>query len=249
MTLDSMAVPAAVGAGARGRAGCTGGGPAAPSSPMPKYRRAGRRPVRIRCRNRNRRILALIIDQFRDVLIYLLLAAIGISLLVGDAGRTGDPCDRCAQRDDRGVPGLPGRPLAALQRMASPAAVVVRDGDARRVAAADLVPGDIVLLEAGAGVPADLRILEAAGLQAAEAALTGESEPGRQVRRAGGGRHRSGRPGEHALPWHRRRGGHLPGGDRGDRGRHPARGDLPAWSPEPAGPRPRCSGGWLGWGK
>lgn len=124
-------------------------------------------------------ILGLIVDQFRDVLVYLLLAAIVISLIVGE---TLDALVIAVIVALNAVIGVvqayrADQALAALQRLASPAAVVVRDGQAGRVAAVELVPGDIVLLEAGDGVPADLRIVEAAGLQAAEAALTGESVP------------------------------------------------------------------------
>jgi P-type Ca2+ transporter type 2C len=67
--------------------------------------------------------------------------------------------------------------LAALERMAVPVVKVRRDGEVREVPAARLVPGDIILLEAGALVAADCRVLESADLQTLEASLTGESEP------------------------------------------------------------------------
>jgi Ca2+-transporting ATPase len=67
--------------------------------------------------------------------------------------------------------------LAALKEMAAPAANVIRGGAAHVEPAADLVPGDVVRVEAGAIVPADLRILEAASLRIDEAALTGEFAP------------------------------------------------------------------------
>jgi len=67
--------------------------------------------------------------------------------------------------------------LAALRRLAAHKAVVVRGGEDAVVDAAHLVPGDIVCLEAGDVVPADLRLVRSAGLQAEEAALTGESVP------------------------------------------------------------------------
>ncbi len=69
------------------------------------------------------------------------------------------------------------RALTALQRQAVPTAHVVRDERAREVPAAELVPGDVVLLAAGSRVPADGRVTESAQLQVAEAALTGESLP------------------------------------------------------------------------
>ncbi len=67
--------------------------------------------------------------------------------------------------------------MAAIREMLAPHAAVFRDGARMTVDGADLVPGDIVLLEAGDKVPADLRILEARGLAAQEAILTGESVP------------------------------------------------------------------------
>ena len=66
--------------------------------------------------------------------------------------------------------------VAALQRMAAATASVVRDGREQRIAAADVVPGDILLMAEGDAVSADGRLIEAASLTVAEAALTGESE-------------------------------------------------------------------------
>ncbi|WP_333794988.1 HAD-IC family P-type ATPase [Hyphomicrobium sp.] len=65
--------------------------------------------------------------------------------------------------------------LAAIRRMISPRAHVLRDGERSSIAVAELVPGDIVLLEAGDRVPADLRLLHARGMLIDEAILTGES--------------------------------------------------------------------------
>ena len=67
--------------------------------------------------------------------------------------------------------------IAALKKMAVPTVKVRRDGRIQQISARDLVPGDVVLLEAGAIVPADGRILHSASLRVQEAALTGESEP------------------------------------------------------------------------
>ena len=67
--------------------------------------------------------------------------------------------------------------MAAIRGMLAPKAAVLRDGRRVSVHGADLVPGDIVLLEAGDKVPADLRVIEARGLAAQEAILTGESVP------------------------------------------------------------------------
>ena len=67
--------------------------------------------------------------------------------------------------------------MASLQAMVTPVVNVVRDGTPKEVAARDLVPGDLVQLDAGARVPADGRLVEAHALRVEEAALTGESVP------------------------------------------------------------------------
>jgi calcium-translocating P-type ATPase len=67
--------------------------------------------------------------------------------------------------------------MAAIRGMLAPRAAVLRDGRRATVDGADLVPGDVVLIEAGDKVPADLRLLEVRGLAAQEAILTGESVP------------------------------------------------------------------------
>src|SRR3990172_2215171 len=67
--------------------------------------------------------------------------------------------------------------LAALKRLAAPDAQVMRDGSRRTIPARELVPGDIVFLEAGNYIPADVRLLEAVNLRVEEASLTGESLP------------------------------------------------------------------------
>ncbi|WP_296142735.1 cation-translocating P-type ATPase [uncultured Anaerococcus sp.] len=65
--------------------------------------------------------------------------------------------------------------VAALQKMSSPEATVVRDGKRGKVRAEDLVPGDIVILETGDIIPADIRLLDSRNLQIDESSLTGES--------------------------------------------------------------------------
>jgi Ca2+-transporting ATPase len=67
--------------------------------------------------------------------------------------------------------------VAALQKMSAAKASVVRDGTQQTLPASELVPGDLILIEEGYTVPADARLIEAVALQAAEAALTGESLP------------------------------------------------------------------------
>lgn len=67
--------------------------------------------------------------------------------------------------------------IESLKKMAPPKAKVIRDGESKEINAEDLVPGDIVLLEAGNYVPADCRILESFNLKVEESSLTGETEP------------------------------------------------------------------------
>jgi P-type Ca2+ transporter type 2C len=69
------------------------------------------------------------------------------------------------------------RAMAALQQLSAPRVKVRRENRVREISASELVPGDVVLLEAGNLVPADGRLLESANLRVEEAALTGESEP------------------------------------------------------------------------
>jgi P-type E1-E2 ATPase len=69
------------------------------------------------------------------------------------------------------------RSLQAIRHMLAPRALVLRDGRQHDLDAADLVPGDVVLLASGDRVPADVRLLQTRNLQVDEAALTGESVP------------------------------------------------------------------------
>jgi P-type Ca2+ transporter type 2C len=69
------------------------------------------------------------------------------------------------------------RSVRALMALAAPESTVIRDGERQRIPAHDIVPGDIVLIEAGDKIPADARIIEGANLYVDEAALTGESVP------------------------------------------------------------------------
>ncbi len=106
----------------------------------------------------------------------------------------------------------------ALAKMQVPQARVVRDGAVMVTAATQVVPGDLVQVEAGDIVPADGRIVRSATLEAQEAALTGESAPiAKDAGRTGVRRRGPRRPHEHALPEHLgdpRHGHHRRHGDR-----------------------------------
>ncbi|NTU62823.1 MAG: cation-translocating P-type ATPase, partial [Chloroflexi bacterium] len=121
----------------------------------------------------------ILFDQFKSVMVLILIAAAMISLLVGDLK---DAVAILAIVVLFGVLGFTQeyraeKAMAALRKMAVPNVRVRRDGEVREVAASQLAPGDIVLLEAGNVVPADARVVESNNLRIQEAALTGESEP------------------------------------------------------------------------
>jgi Ca2+-transporting ATPase len=121
----------------------------------------------------------ILLDQFGDVMILVLLAAAVISGLVGEVGDTAAIVVIVALNAGIGFfqELRAERAMAALRRMAAPLAHVRRGGRPADIAAAEVVPGDIVLLEAGNVVPADLRLLETMQMRVSEAALTGESQP------------------------------------------------------------------------
>jgi Ca2+-transporting ATPase len=128
----------------------------------------------------------LLLAQFADPLIYLLLGAIVVSVVAWTLeGASGWPVEAVVIAAIVAGIGLLGyvqerraeRAVAALQRLTSPTATVIRDGERREVAAVDLVPGDILVLAEGDAVGADARLLTTASLTVAEAVLTGESEP------------------------------------------------------------------------
>src|SRR5512141_2996674 len=121
----------------------------------------------------------ILLEQFKNVLILILLGATAISLFLGHGVESiviavivlfavvlGFVQEYRAERA-----------IEALKKMAAPTATVLRDGLELKVAARELVPGDTILLHTGDRVPADARLLEAINLQLEESALTGESVP------------------------------------------------------------------------
>ena len=121
----------------------------------------------------------LFFEQLQDPLIYILMAAIAISLFLGEAGDAAIIAAVILLNSIVGViqEDKARKAIEALQQLTSPKALVRRDGKEYEIPSEQLVPGDIVFLEAGRQVPADMRLLNAVNLKIEESALTGESVP------------------------------------------------------------------------
>ena len=126
------------------------------------------------------------LDQFKDVMILILIAAAIVSFVVvcveKNWGELFEPALILLIVILNAIMGVyqegkAEKALDALKNMSAPHARVVRDGAETVIDAAQLVPGDIIHLEAGDFVPADCRLLQSAGLKSEESALTGESVP------------------------------------------------------------------------
>ncbi len=131
---------------------------------------------------KERSLFLRVLDQLRDPMILVLLAAAGLSLISSGGEEWLDSAiillivvvnafisisqENSAQQA-----------LEALRKMSAPQAKVVRGGKELRLEADQVVPGDVICLEAGDLVPADARLLESAQLKADESAMTGESLP------------------------------------------------------------------------
>src|ERR1051326_151926 len=124
--------------------------------------------------------------QFKDVLVILLLIATAISAVLWVIERESAlPYEAIAILAVVLLNAIMGyiqearaeSAVAALRQMSAAHAHVLRDGERRSVAAAEIVPGDIIIIEEGDTVPADARLVHSTALQTAEAALTGESLP------------------------------------------------------------------------
>jgi len=123
--------------------------------------------------------LQRLLSQFNNVLIYVLLFCSGITALLGHVTDTLVILAVVVANAIIGFvqEGKAEQAVDAIRQLLAPRAAVLRDGSRHTIGAEQLVPGDIVLLEAGDKVPADLRLLQVFGLQAQEAILTGESVP------------------------------------------------------------------------
>ena len=127
-------------------------------------------------------MLRRVLGQLKDPMILVLLAAAALSFFAGGGQDWLDAAIillivlfntviSVSQEDNA------RKALEALRKLSAPKARVIREGLERRLESSQLVPGDIILLEAGDYVPADGRVLWEAGLQADESAMTGESLP------------------------------------------------------------------------
>ena len=121
----------------------------------------------------------ILIDQFKEIMVIILIIA---AIVSGILGQYVEVVVILAIVLLNAILGFvqeyrAEQAMAALKKLSVPSVRVRRDGRVQEISSIDLVPGDIVLLEAGNLVPADCRVLEAVGLKTQEAALTGESEP------------------------------------------------------------------------
>ncbi len=123
--------------------------------------------------------LKLLLAQLNNFLIIILIVAAVVSLLLGEVIDAVAIMAIVVLNSVLGVvqESKAEQALAALKRMAAPNAQVIRDGVQVTIPAREVVPGDIILLEAGNYVPADMRLFESVNLKIEEASLTGESVP------------------------------------------------------------------------
>ncbi len=119
------------------------------------------------------------LEQFKDVLIYVLLAAAIISIALGEYSDAVIIMIVVIVNAIIGVvqESKAEQAMDALKKLSSPRAYVKRDGKILDISSEEIVPGDIIVLDAGRYVPCDIRILESANLKIEESALTGESVP------------------------------------------------------------------------
>jgi Ca2+-transporting ATPase len=123
--------------------------------------------------------LSLLLDQFKNFLIIILIAAAVLSILLGEWIDAIVILAIVVLNSIIGVvqESKAEASLAALKKMAAPNARVIRDGQDMTVPASELVVGDLVMVEAGNYLPADLRMIETVNMKSEEASLTGESVP------------------------------------------------------------------------
>ena len=128
---------------------------------------------------RKKTVIESFLEQLNDPLIYVLIVAAVVSVLLKEISDAVIIGVVVALNAVVGMfqEGKAKRALESLKKLASPKAMVIRDGRRVEIPAAELVKGDLVYLEAGCQVPADIRLTESSNLKIEESALTGESVP------------------------------------------------------------------------
>ncbi|SHO48436.1 cation-translocating P-type ATPase [Anaerocolumna xylanovorans] len=124
-------------------------------------------------------LLSLFMSQLKDMLIYVLLGAAVITIFIKEYA---DAIIILLVVILNAVIGViqeskAEKAVEALQKMTTPKSLVRRDGEVKEINSEEVVPGDIIILDAGRFIPADIRLIESANLQIEESALTGESVP------------------------------------------------------------------------
>ncbi|WP_264174483.1 cation-translocating P-type ATPase [Clostridium algoriphilum] len=124
-------------------------------------------------------LIAMFFAQLNDILIYILIVAAAISALLGE---TSDAIIIGIVIIINASVGIiqeskAEKALDALKKLSTPKAVVRRDSELKEIPSQEVVPGDIIIIDAGRYVPCDLRLLETANLKIEESTLTGESVP------------------------------------------------------------------------
>lgn len=124
-------------------------------------------------------ILSLFLSQLNDYLIYVLLAATLITLIIGDYTEAIIIIIVVILNAVIGVVQeyKAEKAIEALKKLTTPKSLVKRDGQIKEISSELIVPGDIVIIDAGRYIPCDLRLIETVNLQIEESALTGESVP------------------------------------------------------------------------
>lgn len=123
-------------------------------------------------------VLSVFLDQFKDFLVIILIVAAGISFLSGNKESTVVILVVITMNAILGTIQhvKAEKSLESLKKISSPKATVLRDGKKQEILSEELVPGDIVLVEAGNIIPADARVISSHSLMVNESSLTGEAE-------------------------------------------------------------------------
>lgn len=141
-----------------------------------RLRRDGRNEMK---EGRKKTPVESFLEQLNDPLIYVLIVAAVVSVLLKEVSDAVIIGVVVVMNAVVGMfqEGKARKALESLKKLASPRAMVIRDGKRREIPAAELVKGDLVYLEAGCQVPADLRLVTSSNLKIEESALTGEALP------------------------------------------------------------------------